>query len=314
MLFVAMLFSGLVGKLLRRSTWVMGQLGRRVDETVVRYTLRIKSVIVYLVAFLIFASLVPGLRSLMGTMLAGAGITALVVGFAAKSTLANLVAGLSLAVYRPIRIGDKVEIADDYGTVEDITLRHTIVRTWTHRRLIIPNEKIDSMTLVNYSIVDTTMLCRVEFGVSYDTDIDLARRLLVEEAQKCPHRKPGSEEPWVRVISHGDFSIGLRLYIWTTDPDEMWSARFWLLENVKKRFDAEGVEIPFPYRTVVYKKDLPPPRRQETLPVPYEPPNQEAAVDAEYEEEDEDKGRGWSLGGWAWEQLKRIRHPGEKDE
>ena len=69
------------------------------------------------------------------------------------------------------------------------------------------------------------------------------------------------EQPWVKVISHGDFSIGLRLYMWCPNMDEYWSARWWMLEAVKKRFDAEGVEIPFPYRTLVNKKDLPPPRQ-----------------------------------------------------
>lgn len=119
----------------------------------------------------------------------------------------------------------------------------------------------DDMTLINYSIIDPRVLCTVEMGVSYDTDIDLARKLILEEALKCPHRDPGSESPIVRVISHGDFSIGLRLYVWVKDVGDMWLARYWLFENVKKRFDSEGVEIPFPYRTLVYKKDLPESRK-----------------------------------------------------
>ncbi|MFH2125087.1 MAG: mechanosensitive ion channel family protein [Pseudomonadota bacterium] len=255
--------SRLLGQLLKRSGWVMGHLGRKVDPTVVAFTMRLKTVLVYLGTVVIYASLVPQLRGLFGTLVAGAGITAVVVGFAAKGTLANLVAGFSLAVYRPIRIGDKVSLDDQFGTVEDITLRHTIVRTWENKRIIIPNEKIDSMTLTNHTIIDPKILCRVEMGVSYDTSIDLARRLILEEAQNCPHRMPAStapEQPLVRVISHGDFSIGLRLLMWCPNMDEAWAARWWILEAVKKRFDAEGVEIPFPYRTLVYKKDLPSPR------------------------------------------------------
>ncbi|MCF8042963.1 MAG: mechanosensitive ion channel family protein [Desulfarculaceae bacterium] len=260
----AWLVSHLLGQLLKRSQWVMGHLGRKVDPTIIAFTRRLKTALVYLGAVVLYASLVPQLRGLFGTLVAGAGITAVVIGFAAKGTLANLVAGFSLAVYRPIRIGDKVTLEDHYGTVEDITLRHTIVRTWENKRLIIPNEKIDSMILLNHSIIDPKILCRVEMGVSYDTKIDLARRLILEEAQNCPHRMPAStapEQPWVKVISHGDFSIGLRLYMWCPNMDEYWSARWWMLEAVKKRFDAEGVEIPFPYRTLVNKKDLPPPRR-----------------------------------------------------
>jgi small conductance mechanosensitive channel len=250
-------------RLTRRGSFVMGKLRRKVDETVVVYVIRIKNLLIFLSAALIYASLIPSLRALVGTMIAGAGITALVVGFAAKSTLANLIAGLSLAVYRPVRIGDKVNIEGEFSTVEDITLRHTIVRTWQHKRLVIPNAKLDEMTLINFSIVDPRIKCTIEMGVSYDTDIDLARRLILEEADLCPYRDPAGEEPpYVRVISHGDFSIGIRLYVWVKDADDSYSARFWLLEHIKKRFDHEGVEIPFPYRTLVYKKDLPPPRKE----------------------------------------------------
>jgi small-conductance mechanosensitive channel len=253
-------------RLTRRGSFVMGKLRRKVDETVVVYVIRIKNLLIFLSAALFYASLIPSLRALVGTMVAGAGITALVVGFAAKSTLANLIAGLSLAVYRPVRIGDKVKIDGEFSTVEDITLRHTIVRTWEHKRLVIPNAKLDEMTLTNFSIVDARMKCIIEMGVSYDTDIDLAKRLILEEADLCPYRDPtGAEPPYVRVISHGDFSIGLRLYVWVKDADDSYSARFWLLEHIKKRFDREGVEIPFPYRTLVYKKDLPPARKEEII-------------------------------------------------
>ena len=253
-------------RIIKRANWLMGRLKRRVDETVIRYVARTKNFLIFLVAGFIYISLIPSLRALMGTMLAGAGITALVMGFAAKSTLSNLISGISLAIYRPLRIGDKVMIDDEFCTVEDITMRHTIVRTWQYKRIIIPNSRIDEMTLVNYSIINPRMKCTVEFGVSYDTDIDLARRLILEEANRCPYRKEKPEdEPEVRVISHGDFSIGLRLYLWVPDADYFFLAKFWMLEQVKKRFDQEGVEIPFPYRTVVYKKDLPPPRLKDHL-------------------------------------------------
>ncbi len=173
----------------------MGTLGKRLDETIVRYIIRIKNVLIFLIVALFYASLVPVLRALVGTVMASAGITALIVGFAAKSTLANFVSGLSLAVYRPIRIGDKLTIDGEYCTVEDISLRHTIARQWENKRLIIPNKKLDNMTIVNYSIVDPRILCRVEMGVSYDTDVDLARRLILEEADQCPHRSRTDEVP-----------------------------------------------------------------------------------------------------------------------
>ncbi len=238
--------------------WAKGHLKRRLDETMVRYLVHMKTLLLILVAVFIYISLIPQLRTLVTTLIAGAGITALVIGFAAKPTLANFVSGIAIAFYRPFRIGDKLMLDEQYCTVEDITLRHTIVMTWQNKRLIIPNEQIDQMTITNLTIIDPRILCTVEMGVSYDTDIDLAKKLMMDEAMKCPHRMPESQEPWVKVVDWAESSIVLRLYIWTSDMDGSWAAKYWLLESVKKRFDATGVEIPFPYRTVVYKNDLPP--------------------------------------------------------
>lgn len=258
-------------------SWFLGRLaGRwekhfrrffpRTDETLWRFVLHLKSFLVLLISFMIFASIVPGLRAFLGTLVAGAGITAVIFGFAAKSTFANLISGVALAVYRPIRIGDTVKIEEDYGIIEDITLRHTVLLTWDLTRIVIPNEKLDQMTLVNYTLTDQLLLVRLEFGVSYDTDLDLARELLLDEARRCPHRMAdGSapDPPWVKVVGWGDFSITLRVNLYTKNVDDYWSARFHLIEAVKKRFDREGIEIPFPYRTVVFKKDLPSPPRKE---------------------------------------------------
>jgi small-conductance mechanosensitive channel len=265
MVLVAWMGCVVTTRLVQRPSWVMGKLKRRVDETVVLYTVRVKNLLIWLIAAMIYASLVPGLRALMGTLVAGAGITAIVIGFAAKTTLGNLISGLAIAVYRPVRIGDKVMIEGEYSTVEDITLRHTIIRTWQQKRLVIPNAKLDEMTILNYSIVDPKIRATVDMGISYDTNIDLARRFILEEAKQCPYRDPDAEEPVVRVTGHFDFSIGLRTYVWVKNIDDAWMARFWLYEHVKKRFDREGIEIPFPYRTLVYKNDLPPARKQDPL-------------------------------------------------
>jgi small-conductance mechanosensitive channel len=264
-LLLARLASGLLGKLIRRSTWLLDRFGHQADETVTRYVLRVKTVLVYLIAGAAYASFIPALQAFLGTIVASAGITAVVVGFAAKSTLANLVSGMMLAVYRPFRIGDRVSIEGENGTVEDITLRHTIVRTWENKRLIIPNEKIDSMSLINFTAVDPRLLTTVDVGISYDSDIDRARAILLAEAKACPFVLPTGEapggapqEPYVRVVGLGDSAVNLRLFAWTPNMDAFWKARHYLLESVKKRFDAEGMEIPFPHRTLVYKTDPPP--------------------------------------------------------
>ena len=195
-------------------SWILGRLAGRwekafrkllpqSDETLWRFILHLKSILVFAIAFMVFASIVPGLRAFLGTLVAGAGITAVIFGFAAKSTFANLISGVALAVYRPIRIGDTIKIEDEFGIIEDITLRHTVLLTWDLTRIVIPNEKLDQMTLVNYTLTDQLLLVRLEFGVSYDTDLDLAKELILEEAWRCPHRmddKAAPDPPWVRVV------------------------------------------------------------------------------------------------------------------
>lgn len=254
------LLSRLLGRIMRRSSGLLARLAHgRVDETLLRYILRVKTVLVYLAGGMLFASLVPGLRLLLGTLVASASITAVVVGFAAKSTLANLISGLSIAIYRPIRIGDKVAMEGEYGVIEDITLRHTIVRTWEAKRLIIPNEKIDAMTLVNYSIVDTRTLLSLNLGIAYDSDLELARSLILEEVAKCPAVLPAEQAPAppvVRVIDWGESALKLRANIWVPDMDAYYAAKSYLLESIKQRFDQEGVEIPY-HHVGVLQKNLP---------------------------------------------------------
>lgn len=251
----------ITSRLIRKSQWVIEKFHMTLDQTALRMVIRIKNLVLLTVGIILFVSLIPALRTLLGTLLAGAGVTAIVVGFAARSTLSNLLSGFTLAVFRPFRINDTVTIDEHYGVVEDITLRHTVIRTWEHKRVIIPNEKIDNTTVVNYDIVNRGILCRIETGVSYDSDIDRVREVTLEVARQCPHRDTAEKDPWMRVISHGDFSIGIRIYMLVGNIEDHWAARFWMLEHLKKRFDKEGIEIPFPYRTLVYKKDLPPPRR-----------------------------------------------------
>jgi small-conductance mechanosensitive channel len=251
----AWVLSTLLTHLLRRTHPTNGKLGVRMDRTMLRYIIHMKTIAIFLLALLVYVSILPGLRALFGTLLASAGVSALVLGFAAKSTLANLISGMALAVYRPFRIGDKVLIDGEYGEVEDITLRHTIVKTWEHKRLVIPNEKIDGMSIINYTILDQTMLCRVEVRISYSSDIEHARKVFTEQALQCPYRETTAEEPWVRVVEHQDVGVVLRVYMWVADVDNAWLGRFWLLENLKNACDREGIEIPLPYRVLVDRTD-----------------------------------------------------------
>ncbi len=229
----------------------------KIDETTYTVVRRILTITIYIIGIAVVITLIPGLPDLMLGMAAGAGIAAIVIGFAAQKVLSNVFGGISIAISRPFRVGDVVEMEDEYGTIEDITLRHTVIRTWQNKRLIIPNSRISEETIVNWTIGDLTVLWKVDFGISYDSDIDLARSIILDEINKHPdvmHEE--DREAKVRVTELGDFAVNLRALFWVPDRPTAWGTGAEIRESVKKRFDREGIEIPFPYRTLVYKKDM----------------------------------------------------------
>ena len=229
----------------------------KVDATTYTVVRRIIIVTIYVIGGIVVISHIPGLPNLMLGAAAGAGIAAIVIGFAAQKVLSNVFSGISIAIFRPFRVGDVVEMEEEYGTIEDITLRHTVIRTWQNKRQIIPNSRISEETIINWTIGDLTVLWAVDFGISYDSDIDLARSIILDEINKHPdvmHEE--DREAKVRVTELGDFAVNLRALFWVADRPTAWRTGAEIRESVKKRFDREGVEIPFPYRTVVFKKDM----------------------------------------------------------
>jgi small conductance mechanosensitive channel len=229
----------------------------KVDETTYSVVRRIIILTIYVIGAIVVIALIPGLPDMMLGVAAGAGIAAIIIGFAAQRALSNVFSGISIAIFRPFRVGDVVEMENEYGTIEDITLRHTVMRTWQNKRVIIPNSRISEKTIINWTIGDLTVLWKVDFGISYDSDIDLARSIILDEINKHPdvmHEE--KREAKVRVTELGDFAVNLKALFWVADRPTAWGTGAEIRESVKKRFDREGVEIPFPYRTLVFKKDL----------------------------------------------------------
>jgi small conductance mechanosensitive channel len=263
---IAFIAARVIGYVLNRSFRRMSE-NLKVDETQFRVLKRVISLVIYIAGIAAAASMIPGLSGVGISLLASAGILAVVVGFAAQQTLSNIIAGIFIAIFKPFSVGDKVTIKDDYGTVEDITLRHTVVRTWQEKRIIIPNSVISQEYVTNYSIVNPSILGTLEIGISYDSDIDRARKIMVEEGLKHPgllREVKGIDNEFLpveklvkaRLIELSDFAQVMRLYYWAPNQSAAIMMKFDLTESIKKRFDREGIEVPFPYRTIVYKKDI----------------------------------------------------------
>jgi small conductance mechanosensitive channel len=249
--------------------------------------------IIYFLGIIIIIFSIPSLQNLSVALFTGAGIAGIVIGFAAQSTLSNIIAGLSLAIFQPFRVGDRLDIMNEYGKVADLNLRHTVIITWDNRRLIIPNSKMSNEAIINWTIEDPAVIWPIDVGIGYDADIDKARKIMIEEARKHPNVMPPYEmgysvakssiiksdilnmgflhlpvlsavdpdfrergEIKVNVTELGEFSVNLRLLVWFKDRSISYSSGCEIREAIKKRFDNEGIEIPYPHRTILFKADI----------------------------------------------------------
>lgn len=220
------------------------------------------SVVIYLVGISFAISLIPFLRPVAQSIVAGAGILAIAIGFAAQQALGNIISGVFIVISKPYQINDRISMADgNRGVVEDISLRHTVIRNFENQRIIIPNSNISNQVLINSNYTDRKICRLVDIGISYSSDIDLAKKIMAEEIENHPlnidNRTPenieeGLPRVMVRMFDLTDSAIMLRAWAWSADPPSAFTLYCEVIESIKKRFDAEGINIPFPQRTISY--------------------------------------------------------------
>jgi small-conductance mechanosensitive channel len=221
------------------------------------------SALIYIIGFAIALNFLTPLKSLAISMFASAGVLALVVGFAAQQAFSNIISGVFIAIFKPFRVGDMIRWSDKAGVVEDITLRHTIIRNVENKRYIVPNTKIANETIENYNLKENKTCRLVEIGISYESEINHAISIIQDEVQKhidfMDNRtkkeiKNKIDPVSVRVINLGESSVKLRAYAWASDPSAAFRMGCDLNKSIKERFDRERIEIPYPHVTLLRKK------------------------------------------------------------
>lgn len=251
-------------KLLLRKSFERSSKIIKADPTHYTVLRHFVSALIYLIGIGTAIYIVPSLKSLSISLFAGAGVLAVIVGFASQKAFSNIVSGIFIAIFKPFRVGDIIKFSDKIGIVEDITLRHTVVRNFENRRIIVPNSVISDETIENFNINEEKTCRYVEFGISYDSDIDKAMKIMQQEAMKHPEFLDNRSEEdkknkippvTVRVLGFGESSVNLRAWVWAKDPGAAFRMGCDLNKSIKQRFDKAGIEIPFPYRTIVYKKN-----------------------------------------------------------
>ncbi len=215
--------------------------------------------ILYTIAIVLVFMAIPKLKALGGSLLAGAGILAAIIGFASQAAFSNIISGIFIIVFKPFQIDDIIEIDGGLkGIVRDITFRHTVIKDFENRRIVIPNSKIAEATIINSSLDEEKIRKRLNFIISYESDVDLARKIIREVCEAHPLCIDNTEQeaaqeglesvPQVLVLMTAwqESSINMRAWVWTSNYSDSFRLECDVLEEVKKRFQAEGVIIPYP--------------------------------------------------------------------
>lgn len=259
----------IIGRVIR---FVIGRFFKRnavklkVDPTRYNFFKNAVDFLTFLIAIIIIFRSIPPLHAFGTTLLTGAGILAAIVGFASQQAFSNIISGIFLVIFKPFSVGDRVRIGTLYtGDVEDITLRHVVIKDFENRRIVIPNSVISNETIVNSTITDEKVCMFVEFNISFESNIDKALSAMQDTSTVHPlcidnrteeEKEKGEPKVLMRVIEITDFSVKLRAYAWARNPSEGFDLKCDLIKQIKERFDKENIEIPYPHRTVISREPL----------------------------------------------------------
>ncbi|MFC1895933.1 mechanosensitive ion channel family protein [Thermodesulfobacteriota bacterium] len=232
-----------VAKILEKITQKVMQ-KRSVDPTVVSFVANLTYLTILM--FVILAALSQlGIQTT--SFIAIIGAAGLAIGLALQGSLANFAAGFLMILFRPFKVGDYIEGAGTAGTIEKIQIFTTQMRTPDNKTIIIPNAKLTEDNITNYSTKGTRRVDMV-FGIGYGDDIDKARQIILDILAQ-DQRILKDPAPMIAVSELADSSVNFVVRPWVNAGD-YFAVLFDTTEKVKKRFDQEGVSIPFPQRDV----------------------------------------------------------------
>ncbi|BBL68853.1 mechanosensitive ion channel family protein [Methanoculleus chikugoensis] len=201
----------------------------------------------YIIVVWAFVVALPQLNFDLSGLLVAGGIAGLVIGFASQSVVSNLISGLFLMFEHPIRIGDNINVADVSGSVEDVRVLSTVIKTYDGIYIRIPNEKVFTSNITNY-VHNAARRFTYEICIRYQDDADAAIRIAKGVIETHPFALK-SPAPSVFVDNLGDDGVNLTAYIWAPARN-WWDVRTDLLWKIKQALEENGIEMPFPQRTV----------------------------------------------------------------
>lgn len=205
-------------------------------------------IVKYVIWFAVFLILLHTFEIDITAFLAAAGIAGVAVALAAQEIIGNFFAGIVIATDKPFRLGDRVRIDTFFGDVISLGARSTRIRTMDSQIVTIPNTKITSNVVTNYSMPDTTLKVRISFSVAYGTDMDRVTEILLSIARDAGEKTPWvipDPAPAVFLREFGESALNGQLTLWINDFSFQWETEDWINREILRRFQKEGIEIPF---------------------------------------------------------------------
>lgn len=232
--------------------WFRRWLGRsksfnKVDQSARTFLHSLIQVVLYVLLFLTVAGILGIPLTSFVTILASASVA---IGLALQGALTNFVGGIMILLVHPFRVGDYIETTEYSGTVKSITVFYTILSTPDNKQITIPNGSLTNAAIVNYS-AEAVRRVDLTFSVGYESDIEQVKEILISTASSHDLAL-ADPPPMARLSQQGASSLDFVLRVWC-QAENYWSLYFDLNEAVKKRFDEEGISIPFPQMDVHMK-------------------------------------------------------------
>jgi small-conductance mechanosensitive channel len=236
--------------------WILDRVAARLGNRVVarlpdadramlttRYQLlrRITAAVIVFIGVLVVLSSNASTANAAQAVLASSAVLGLAVGFAARSTLANFIAGVMIAINQPVRLGDRVSVGDAEGVVEDVGLTYTRLRTAENHRVLIPNEELANSRVTNQTIVDPVSLASVRVTVPLTADAARVKEVLGELVALAPGRIESPPAPGVSVAELTSVGAVYSVGVWVSDPAQAAQTAAWLRERCMARLNDEGV-------------------------------------------------------------------------
>lgn len=212
-------------------------------ETKITITRRIVNAGIYFFAFIFFLLQFESVRNIGTGLLASAGLAGIVIGSAAQNTISNLIAGVSSSFSQPVRLNDAGIFENDFGWIEEMSLMHTIIRTWDNRRIVVPNNVLVNRVIQNWTIKDPSLLGIVMMYVDYTCDVDKVKKWIKEIVDSSPHSTP-EKVAVLQVVDFTEKPMVLRILTKGPDAPNTWNLRCEIREKLIQKFIQEGLPLP----------------------------------------------------------------------